>query len=224
MRPVLVLVGLLAVGAAAAQTPPPDSLRLDVPPRALVMTPLRLTDSVLAALPEGRTLLRVWVTEVGRVQGVRVLRGHTPAFDSAAVASVRQWTFAPAQQDGFFVAAWTTVPVRFRHRTAGEAAQDTLVAVPRTTPPPGCVFPEATATVQPTWPRRLDGMRLAGRVVVRALVSVLGRVERVDVQNSTNADLTRSVVEAVRQWRFRPGTCGGQAVPAWATVPIRFRV
>ena len=224
MRRLLALVGCLAALPVAAQTPPPDSLRVDVPPRPLVMAPLHLPDSVVATLPEGRALLRVWVTEIGKVQRVRVLRGLAAPFDSAAVVSVRTWTFAPAQQDGFFVAAWTTVPVRFRVRTADEvAAHDTLVALPRTVPPDGCTFPTVARTFQPAWPSALRRAGQGGRVVVRALVSILGRVERVDVQASPHPDLTRAVVEAVRRWQFTPGACGGHPVPSWTTVPFTFR-
>ena len=66
---------------------------------------------------EGRTLLRVRVTDLGRVDSVVVLEssGHV-AFDSAAIAGARQLRFDPARKDGKRIDVWAQVPVQFSKR------------------------------------------------------------------------------------------------------------
>jgi TonB family protein len=63
---------------------------------------------------EGRTLLRVRVTDVGRVDSVVVLEssGHD-AFDSAAIAGARDLRFTPARRNGKRIEVWAQVPVHF---------------------------------------------------------------------------------------------------------------
>lgn len=66
---------------------------------------------------EGRTLLRVRVTDLGRVDSVVVLEssGHA-AFDSAAITGARELRFNPAKKDGKRIDVWAQVPVQFSKR------------------------------------------------------------------------------------------------------------
>ena len=75
--------------------------------------PLELWDQDV----EGETLLRVRVTDVGRVDSVEVLEssGHL-AFDSAAIRGARDLRFAPAQRKGKRIDVWAEVPVTFSKR------------------------------------------------------------------------------------------------------------
>lgn len=72
---------------------------------------------------EGETLLRVRVTDTGRVDSVEVLdpSGHS-AFDSAAIAGARELRFQPARRNGKRIEVWAEVPVHFskRPRPGGE--------------------------------------------------------------------------------------------------------
>jgi len=81
--------------------------------------PLELWDQDV----EGETLLRVRVTDVGRVDSVQVLEssGH-PAFDSAAIAGARDLRFRPARRDGKRIVVWAQVPVTFSKRPRPDSA------------------------------------------------------------------------------------------------------
>ena len=72
---------------------------------------------------EGETILRVRVTDVGRVDSVQVLEssGH-PAFDSAAIAGARDLRFRPARRDGKRIEVWAEVPVHFSKRPRADTA------------------------------------------------------------------------------------------------------
>lgn len=43
-------------------------------------------------------------------------------------------------------------------------------------------------------------------------------------QSSGADDLDRAALEAVRAWRFQPGTRGPAPVEAWVKVPVRFQL
>ncbi len=63
---------------------------------------------------EGETLLRVRVTDAGRVDSVEVVEpsGHA-AFDSAAIAGARDLRFQAARRNGKRIEVWAQVPVYF---------------------------------------------------------------------------------------------------------------
>jgi TonB family protein len=75
--------------------------------------PLALWDQDI----EGETLLRVRVTDVGRVDSVEVQRssGHE-AFDSAAISGAMDLRFQPARRNGKRIDVWAQVPVHFSKR------------------------------------------------------------------------------------------------------------
>lgn len=66
---------------------------------------------------EGEILLRVRVTDMGRVDSVTVLEssGQAP-FDSAAIAGARDFRFTPARRGGKRIEVWAEVPVHFSKR------------------------------------------------------------------------------------------------------------
>ena len=81
--------------------------------------PLELWDSDI----EGETLLRVRVTELGRVDSVEVIESSgQPAFDSAAIAGAREMRFSPARKRGKRIEVWADVPIHFSKRPRGDSA------------------------------------------------------------------------------------------------------
>ena len=101
-----------------------------------------------------------------------------------------------------------------------EAVSDTpaapVVVSPRTVPsdcPP------------PIYPRLAERRGWTGTVVLLIDVTVDGTVSGVRIESSSGYDiLDQAAVTAVRGWRFRPGTLGGQAAALVVRKPIRFGV
>jgi periplasmic protein TonB len=60
--------------------------------------------------------------------------------------------------------------------------------------------------VEPRYPPIAQTARLEGRVVVDAVIRRDGTVSEVKVLNSTNAMFEQACIDAVRQWRFTPGS------------------
>jgi len=62
---------------------------------------------------EAVVVVKFVVTEDGRVEDARIVKGH-PLFDDAVLASVRDWTFEPATLDGQAVRMVRMVKIPFR--------------------------------------------------------------------------------------------------------------
>lgn len=64
---------------------------------------------------EGETWLRIFVSEIGTADTVRVERSSGyAAFDSAAVRAARATLFHPGRRANALVATWVRLPIRFK--------------------------------------------------------------------------------------------------------------
>ena len=103
-------IAVLATGCTGdQQIERPTPLYGEVP----IDYPLELWDSDV----EGETLLRVRVTEMGKVDSVEVLESSGQmAFDSAAIVGARVMRFSPARKNGKRIDVWAEVPIHFSKR------------------------------------------------------------------------------------------------------------
>lgn len=58
--------------------------------------------------------------------------------------------------------------------------------------------------VQPIYPPRLETMRIAGTVVLDAVIHRDGSIGDITILRSTNGEFAQSAVAAVKQWRYTP--------------------
>jgi periplasmic protein TonB len=76
---------------------------------------------------------------------------------------------------------------------------------------------------KPHYPGIARSRHWEGLVYLRVYVSPGGLCEKLNVQRSSGHDeLDESALQAVRKWKFVPGTRGGTPVASWVTVPIEF--
>ncbi len=101
------------------------------------------------------------------------------------------------------------VPLRAE---AGEAAQAGEVVKPR-----------VVEKVNPEYPPELRKEKLEGVVVLRAAIDERGRVTSAEVDESPHRAFSQAAREAVRQWRFEPGTVDGRPAATELTITINFR-
>jgi len=88
-----------------------------VAPAVATTVPVEYPPDALRRRVEDTVVVRVLVNASGGVDDVRLLGGGSrkdAAFNRAALASVRQWTFKPAQKSGRPVACWLSYAVPFR--------------------------------------------------------------------------------------------------------------
>jgi protein TonB len=104
--------------AACERGPVPES-----PPRQLSESPFQYPEELWDAQVEGQTTLRLFISDHGTVDTVRIEKGSGyAAFDSAALAGSRSLRFRPATRGGEAVAAWFLLPVKFELNPADSAA------------------------------------------------------------------------------------------------------
>ena len=78
-------------------------------------------------------------------------------------------------------------------------------------------------TFQPEYPaaERRDGR--AGRVVVRVLIGVDGRVKQIEKVSAASDEFYKATERrALEKWRFKPGTRDGVPIEAWRTMSVSF--
>ncbi len=78
--------------------------------------------------------------------------------------------------------------------------------------------------VDPVYPEIARQLKIEGMVVVRMIVGPDGRVKHAEIIKSVHEILNEPVLEAVRQWIFKPGKQMGQPVSVRIIQPYRFRL
>jgi protein TonB len=75
---------------------------------------------------------------------------------------------------------------------------------------------------EPIYPQELRKRRQNGTVYLVFLVDEQGNVMNPTVKKSSNPAFERPALEAVKQWKFEPGTRKGEPVPFKMAIPIQF--
>jgi len=88
----------------------------------------------------------------------------------------------------------------------------------------GVSAPSVLSKVEPEYSEEARKAKWQGTVVVSVVVDELGRPRNVKVQRSLGLGLDQKAVEAVAQWRFKPGLKDGKPVPVFATIEVNFRL
>jgi protein TonB len=84
--------------------------------------------------------------------------------------------------------------------------------------------PTAVSQVAPVYPRELLRGKVEGTVVLLFVVNESGRVEDPRVENSSHPEFEKPAVDALKRWRFQPGSKNGAAVKSFMRLPMRFRI
>lgn len=82
--------------------------------------------------------------------------------------------------------------------------------------------PTVTRRVEPTYPEVARKARVAGVVVIEAVIDRHGNVDQVKVLKGLPMGLSAEAEAAVRQWKFRPGTLNGQPVDVIFSLTVNF--
>ena len=82
--------------------------------------------------------------------------------------------------------------------------------------------PRAVFQRAPVYPSNMRRSGRAGTVYVLFIVDEQGRVKQPKVSDSTDAAFEQAALDAVKQWRFEPGTRQGEKVQFKIRIPITF--
>ena len=107
--------------------------------------------------------------------------------------------------------AWSTFPALAQSDGQGVAK-----------PGSGISAPQVEKEVKPAYPGAALQAGVSGNVTLECVVNPDGSVGEVRVVQPVEPSLDQAAVDALKQWRFKPGTKDGQAVPVMVTVEMTF--
>ncbi|HEX7828493.1 MAG TPA: energy transducer TonB [Thermoanaerobaculia bacterium] len=107
---------------------------------------------------------------------------------------VRMNTEAPSTDDGF-------------HRVGGDIKA-----------------PQIISRVEPVYPPGVKRSKVNGVVVLECVIDDSGAVREAHILKSLTPALDKAAINAVSQWKFKPGTKDGQPVPVIFTLTVSFRI
>lgn len=90
--------------------------------------------------------------------------------------------------------------------------------------PPGITPPIPIHKVDPQYPAELRKDRVTGIVTIEAFIDKTGKIQNVTVLRSADQRLNEYALEAVRMWRFKPGTVNGEPVDVIFQLDIAFSI
>ncbi|MBI3894764.1 MAG: energy transducer TonB, partial [Acidobacteria bacterium] len=88
----------------------------------------------------------------------------------------------------------------------------------------GVSAPEIVYKIDPEYSEQARKAKYQGTVVLSLIVQRDGSVRDIQVKQSLGLGLDEKAIEAVKQWRFRPGMKSGQAVDVAAIIEVTFRL
>jgi TonB family protein len=226
--------------AAAPPPPPPPPL---APGTTKPVGPLRVSSGTMAGMAisqpvpvypddakaqhvQGVVVLRARISKEGTVNDVQVVSGPPPLIVSA-IDAVRQWKYKPYLLNGEPTEVDTTININY---TFGEAADSQLQAAPGSSQAgarnplrvaPGVMEGALISRPDPVYPEKAKAAHVQGNVVLHAVISKTGIVE--DLQVISGAPmLTSSVIEAVKQWKYKPYLLNGEPMDVETTINVNF--
>jgi protein TonB len=84
--------------------------------------------------------------------------------------------------------------------------------------------PTVINRVEPVYPEVARKARISGIVIVECIIDKTGNVTNVQVLKPLPFGLDQAAVDAVRRWKFRPGTLNGQPVDVIFNLTVNFKL
>ena len=191
----------------------------------LVTTPVTVSDL------NGRTITGLQagdfaLSEDGRAQHISVFEFQSPADSTTSSYYILGYYTTNPNMDGEFRTIQVTLKedamATLRYKPGYYAGKrwggvDTAAAVDGSAP-------VLIYSPEPEYSEEAREAKFQGTATLSVEVDVSGQVTNVNVTRRLGLGLDEKAIEAVRQWRFKPGTMGGKPVPMLAEVEVMFRL
>ncbi len=109
----------------------------------------------------------------------------------------------------------TPPPVEPAGPNAGAAADPVKIA-------PGVMAGNNLTKKQPVYPPEAKEKKIQGEVVLHAIISEQGTVEQLQVASSPDELLSKSALDAVREWTYKPYLLNGQPHAVDTTITVHY--
>jgi TonB family protein len=203
-------------------------------PRLVAKTEPTYTEEDRQARVQGTVTLYIQVSPEGRATNMRVLRSLTPGLDQRAMEAVANWRFDPGMKNGLPVTVEANIEVNFRLLDDKEGAA--LAAQPRAVPaaiqqaaqvggyPAKTTTPRLIRKTEPEYTEEARKAKYQGTVTLTAVINAEGLAQDFRVVHSLGLGLDEKAIEAVKQWKFEPGTRDGKPVATMSIIEVNFRL
>jgi TonB family protein len=84
--------------------------------------------------------------------------------------------------------------------------------------------PVGVSTPKARYPDVLNRDRLPGTAITEGIILPDGNVAFTRVMRTNHPEFGKAALEALKQYRYKPGTCGGKPVPRFVTLTHTFSV
>jgi TonB family protein len=230
LLPVAVIVLSLSSAPAQEPSPPPANASPSIPlckerlSQALEypnrMVEPEYPEAALKAGIEGAVELRAVISSNGKTRELTLVKGD-PVFASPAIQAVRKWRFHPVLVDLKIESPLEDAP------TTGEMQADAEFDTPeghvyRVSKQSGVVAPKIIYQRDPEFSEKARELWEQGTVTISLIVGTDGKPRNLNVECSSALDLNKNSLEAVKDWRFQPGTKDGKPVMVEVSVNVDF--
>jgi TonB family protein len=162
----------------------------------------------------GIVILETTIDHNGVVKDVRVLKPLPFGLSQAAVDAVKQWSFKPGTKNGEAVDVISNLTINFKLdsddaplRVGGDVRAPVVVQ-----------------KVEPSYTEEARKAQINGIVIIEAIIGRDGVVKDAHVIKPLPFGLDQAAVDAVKQWKFEPGTLDGKAVDVIFNLTVNFRL
>jgi TonB family protein len=165
----------------------------------------------------GMVILETIIDHNGVVKDITVRKGLPHGLSEAAVDAVKQWVFKPGTINGEAVDVIFNLTINFRLEK--KDSDDAPLRVG------GDVrAPVVMEKVEPVYTEEARKARIKGIVIVEAVIGRDGLVKNASVLKPLPFGLDQAAVDAVKQWKFKPGTLDGKPVDVIFNLTVNFRL
>lgn len=215
MRRLFILVLLLTPLIAKAQ-PYPVGGDVKAPVPIVHVNPV-YPEEARAEHVSGMVVLETVIDHTGAVRDIKVLKALPRGLTEAAVDAVKQWVFKPGTINGEAVDVIFNLTINFKLDK-----NDTYDGPIRVG---GDVkAPVVMERVDPVYTAEARKRGITGIVIVEAIIGRDGLVKKVTVLKPLPYGLDQAAVDAVKQWKFKPGTLEGKPVDVIYTLTVNFNL
>ena len=88
----------------------------------------------------------------------------------------------------------------------------------------GTTAPSVISKVDPQYTEEARNAKYSGSVMLSVVINTEGKADNIQIVKSLGMGLDEKAIEAVQQWRFRPGTNQGVPVNVRAQIEVNFRL
>jgi TonB family protein len=170
------------------------------------------TKDAMARKVQGVVEMQCVVLSDGTIaDNVKVTKSLDPDLDRQAIIAVKQWTFRPGTKDGQAVPVQVDIELTF-----------TLRDGPVYTVGAGVSAPQVITRVNPKYTDTARQAGVQGAVELSGTVETDGTIGSIRVEKGLDAELDQQAIQALSQWRFKPGQKDGADVRVHVNIEMTF--